>query len=204
MNSREIGQWCLDNKKYLYGIILKHDKNMWNLDDNYNHLVAELMNKCKAFDETKGVKFITYVYRIAHGVVGRYILKNRLNFSYPDWVVSTKKGKQFLENSNIENTIQYGLGFNQDIMESRIIDINKRDVDQDYDRQTLVRKINDIIENKLPKQQKIFMRYKYNENLEQVHTLVDYSKAFGVTVQAGKNNEMKAIKNIRKQLGVNI
>lgn len=204
MNSREIGQWCLDNKKYLYGIILKHDKNMWNLEDNYNHLVVELMKKCQNFNSNKGVKFITYVYRIAHGVLGKYILKKRLTLSYPDWVVSTPKGRQLITDSNIESTIQGGLGFNPDIMESKMIDINFKDIDLEYDKKELIDKVNKIIDNKLPKQQKIFMRYRYNYYLEPVHTLTDYSKAFGVTVQAGKNNEVKAIKNIRKILGVDI
>lgn len=204
MNSKEIGQWCLDNKKYLYGIILKHDRNMWNLDDNYNHLVIELMKRCQKFNPDKGVKFVTYVYRIAHGVLGSYSLRKRLNFSYPDWVVSTPKGRQLITDLNIENTIQCSLGFNPDIMESKMVDINLRDVDLEYDKKGLIDKINEIIDNKLPRQQKIFMRYRYNYYLEPVHTLTEYAKTFGVTIQAGKNNEVKAIKNIRKILGVKI
>lgn len=200
MNSREIGQWCLDNKQYLYKIILRHDKNAWNLQDNYNHLVCELMRTCQKFNPDKGIKFITYVYRPANGIMDKYMTRKRLKLSYPDWIVNTPKGKQIIKDMNIENNIQGGLGFIPDFMENKIININTRDKDAEIDKQNLINKINYIINKYLPPVQKRFMEYRYDKDLRQIHTLNEYAKEFNVTYQAGKNNEIKAIKTIRKRL----
>ena len=202
MNSKEIGQWCLDNKKYLAKIILRHDRKFSNFEDNFNHLVCELMKTCSGYNPNKGVKFITYVYRPANGIMGKYMTRKRLKLSYPDWIVNTPKGKQVIEKMNIENNITGGFGFVPDFVEGRAIDINKTDRDAELDRQNLIAKINHIIENHLPPVQKRFMEYRYDKELRQVHTLNEYAQAFGVTYQAGKNNELSAIKTIQKRLGI--
>ena len=44
MNIKETYNWCVKNKNLIRKIIYKYDKNLENLDDNYNEIILNLSN----------------------------------------------------------------------------------------------------------------------------------------------------------------
>ena len=76
MKSKELGQWCVDNKAMLAKIIMKYDRYPDNFQDNFNHLTLRLMERGIKFKEGIGIKFSTYAYPFILGEMKKYIREN--------------------------------------------------------------------------------------------------------------------------------
>ena len=83
MNSKEIGQWCVDNKAMLAKIIMKYDRYPDNFQDKFNHLTLRLMERGIKFKEGIGIKFSTYAYKILSREMATYMNWRLSRLSYP-------------------------------------------------------------------------------------------------------------------------
>lgn len=200
MNSKEIGQWCLENKKMFYKIISKFDRDQDNAEDNFNQIVLALMKKGTAFNSSRGTKFTTYAYIIATNEMVEYSRRKRCKLSYPHYCLTRKEEAKKIMNSVAEQGKSFG-----SIPDYVEIHAGAKDLsflDDMIDRAEAFKKVNYIINNYLPPIQKRLMNYRYNENLECVGTLVDYALLYGVSPAAAFGLEKSAIKNIQKRLGL--
>lgn len=200
MDSKEIGQWCLDNKKMIGKIILKYDRYPDHFQDNFNHLTMRLMKKGTSFNSNKGRKFSTYAYTILVREMIEYINWKTCKLSYPH--VCLTMNKYIKARTDLEKD-SLSFGAIPDFIEAKAGAKDLTNIEEGLDKEILKRKIQSITKYILtPTQRKLF-EYRYNDNLELWHTLQECADAFGFTTTRGAQLERKVIQKIRDYLYLN-
>ena len=202
MNIKETYKWCVKNKNLIRKIIYKYDKNLENLDDNYNEIILKLFEVCHNFNPDKGASFTTYAYYVLDREMLYYNRKKRCELSYPKYILtnseaykkhSPDKDKfQPLYKFEVDKDFSFKDGITSELQES---------IDKTLDRIKLKYLVTQSIEL-LPPKQKRLMQYKYDSNFTQVHSATEAAREFGTSVAAVSKNEKDAIRNIKKMIGV--
>ena len=202
MNIKETYKWCINNKNLIRKIIYKYDKNLENLDDNYNEIILKLFEVCHNFNPNKGASFTTYAYYVLDREMLYYNRKKRCELSYPKYILTNNeayknhrpdKAKfQPLYKFEVDKDFSFKDGITSELQES---------IDKTLDRIKVKYLVTQSIEL-LPPKQKRLMQYKYDSNFTQVHSSTEAAREFGTSVAAVSKNEKDAIRNIKKMIGV--
>ena len=202
MNIKETYNWCVKNKNLIRKIIYKYDKNLENLDDNYNEIILKLFEVCHNFNPNKGASFTTYAYYVLDREMLYYNRKKRCELSYPKYILTNNEAYkkhnpdkdkfQPLYKFEVDKDFSFKDGITSELQES---------IDKTLDRIRLKYLVTQSIEL-LPLKQKRLMQYKYDSNFTQVHSATEAAREFGTSVAAVSKNEKDAIRNIKKMIGV--
>ena len=202
MNIKETYKWCINNKNLIRKIIYKYDKNLENLDDNYNEIILKLFEVCHNFNPNKGASFTTYAYYVLDREMLYYNRKKRCELSYPKYILTNNEAYknhrpdkdkfQPLYKFEVDKDFSFKDGITSELQES---------IDKTLDRIRLKYLVTQSIEL-LPPKQKRLMQYKYDSNFTQVHSATEAAREFGTSVAAVSKNEKDAIRNIKKMIGV--
>ena len=202
MNIKETYKWCIKNKNLIRKIIYKYDKNLENLDDNYNEIILKLFEVCHNFNPNKGASFTTYAYYVLDREMLYYNRKKRCELSYPKYILTNNEAYknhrpdkdkfQPLYKFEVDKDFSFKDGITSELQES---------IDKTLDRIKLKYLVTQSIEL-LPPKQKRLMQYKYDSTFTQVHSATEAAREFGTSVAAVSKNEKDAIRNIKKMIGV--
>ena len=202
MNIEETYKWCIKNKNLIRKIIYKYDKNLENLDDNYNEIILKLFEVCHNFNPNKGASFTTYAYYVLDREMLHYNRKKRCELSYPKYILTNNEAYknhrpdkdkfQPLYKFEVDKDFSFKDGITSELQES---------IDKTLDRIKLKYLVTQSIEL-LPPKQKRLMQYKYDSTFTQVHSATEAAREFGTSVAAVSKNEKDAIRNIKKMIGV--
>ena len=202
MNIEETYKWCIKNKNLIRKIIYKYDKNLENLDDNYNEIILKLFEVCHNFNPNKGASFTTYAYYVLDREMLYYNRKKRCELSYPKYILTNNEAYknhrpdkdkfQPLYKFEVDKDFSFKDGITSELQES---------IDKTLDRIKLKYLVTQSIEL-LPPKQKRLMQYKYDSTFTQVHSATEAAREFGTSVAAVSKNEKDAIRNIKKMIGV--
>lgn len=202
MNINETQKWCIKNKNLIRKIIYKYDKNLENLDDNYNEIVTKLFEVCHNFNDKKGASFTTYAYYILDREMLYYSRHKLCTLSYPKYILTNKETYQKYKPDLIKFEPLYKFELDNDFSFESKQDSNlQANIDEMLDKIKLKRLVSQSFEY-LPAKQKKVMQYKYDNNFVQIHTSTEAAKEFGTSVAAISKNEKDAIRNIKKMIGV--
>lgn len=197
MNSKEIGQWCLDNKKMIGKIILKYDRYPDHFQDNFNHLTLKLMMKGTKFNPTKGRKFSTYAYTILSREMVEYLNWKVSKLSYPHINLTTNKYNQKRVELESESL---SFGAIPDFIEAKAGAKDLTEMEERLDSEALRNKIKTIVENYITPTQKSLFKYRYNEDFIPVHTFEECGEMFGYSTTRAAQLERKVIDKIKTYL----
>lgn len=197
MNSKEIGQWCLDNKKMISKIIMKYDRYPDNYQDNFNHLTYVLMNKGVKFKENKGNKFSTYAYIILNREMVEYLNWKTSNLSYPHYALTSNR--MIETRMNLEKNSK-SFGAIPDFVEAKAGAKDLSFIDDNIDSELFKRRVNKIVNEYTTPVQRNLFKYRYNEDLTIKHGFKECSEMFGFSITRAQQLEVKVINKIRKYL----
>lgn len=197
MNSKEIGQWCIDNKKMISKIIMKYDRYPDNYQDNFNHLTLRLMTKGVKFKESKGIKFSTYAFTILSREMAEYFSWKTSKLSYPHYVLTTNKMTD--TRMDIERHSK-SFGSIPDFVEAKAGAKDLTFIDEDIDSSILKKRVNKIVNEYTTPTQRNLFKYRYNDDLIQIHSFQECAEMFGFTTTRAKQLEDKVTDKIRKYL----
>lgn len=197
MNSKEIGQWCLDNKKMISKIIMKYDRYPDNYQDNFNHLAYMLMNKGIKFKESKGIKFSTYAYTILNREMIEYLNWKTSNLSYPHYALTSNRMIEI--RMELEKNSK-SFGAIPDFVEAKAGAKDLSFIDEDIDSELLKSKVNKIVNEYVTPTQRSLFKYRYNDDLTIKHGFQECADMFGFSCARAKQLEDKVIDKIRKHL----
>lgn len=197
MNSKEIGQWCLDNKKMISKIIMKYDRYPDNYQDNFNHLTYMLMNKGVKFKENKGIKFSTYAFTILNREMIEYFTWKTSKLSYPHYVLTTNKMAE--TRMNLEKKSK-SFGSIPDFVEAKAGAKDLSFIDENIDSELFKKRVNKIINKYVTPTQRNLFKYRYDEDLTIKHGFQECADMFGFSTARAKQLENKVIDKIRKYL----
>lgn len=197
MNSKEIGQWCLDNKKMISKIIMKYDRYPDNYQDNFNHLTYKLMDKGVKFKENKGIKFSTYAFIILNREMIEYFNWKTSKLSYPHYVFTTNK----MTETRMELEKQSkSFGVIPDFVEAKAGAKDLSFIDENTDSEIFKKKVNKVVNEYVTPTQRNLFKYRYNEDLSIKHGFQECADMFGFSIARAKQLENKVIDKIRKYL----
>lgn len=197
MDAREIGQWCLDNKRMISKIIMKYDRYPDNYQDNFNYLSYMLMTKGIKFEENRGIKFSTYAFPILNRGMIEYLAWKTSKLSYPHYVLTTNKMKE--TRMNLEKKSK-SFGVIPDFVEAKAGAKDLSFIDEDIDSEIFRRKVNKIVNEYTTPTQRNLFKYRYNDDLTIKHGFQECADMFGFSVARAKQLENKVIGKIRKYL----
>lgn len=197
MNSKEIGQWCLDNKKMISKIIMKYDRYPDNYQDNFNHLAYMLMTKGVKFKESKGIKFSTYAFTILNREMIEYFTWKTSKLSYPHYVLTTNKMTE--TRMNLEKQSK-SFGSIPDFVEAKAGAKDLSFIDEDIDSEFLRKRVNKIVNEYVTPTQRNLFKYRYNDDLTIKHGFQECADMFGFSTARAKQLEDKVVDKIRKYL----
>ena len=202
MNIKETYNWCVKNKNLIRKIIYKYDKNLENLDDNYNEIILKLFEVCHNFNPNKGASFTTYAYYVLDREMLYYNRKKRCELSYPKYILTNNEAYKKHNPDKDKFQPLYKFEVDKDFsFEDRFSSELRESIDKVLDRMRLKYLVTRSIEFLPPKQKKV-MQYKYDSNFVQVHSSTEAAREFGTSVAAVSKNEKDAIRNIKKMIGV--
>lgn len=202
MNIEETYKWCVKNKNLIRKIIYKYDKNLENLDDNYNEIILKLFEVCHNFNPNKGASFTTYAYYVLDREMLYYNRKKRCELSYPKYILTNNEAYKKYNPDKDKFQPLYKFEVNKDFsFEDRFSSELRESIDKVLDRIRLKYLVTRSIELLPPKQKRI-MQYKYDSNFTQIHSATEAAREFGTSVAAVSKNEKDAIRNIKKMIGV--
>lgn len=197
MNSKEIGQWCIDNKAMLAKIIMKYDRYPDNFQDNFNHLTLRLMERGIKFKEGIGIKFSTYAYKILSREMATYMNWRLSKLSYPYVALTTNKYSKrrvALERGSVT------FGAIPDFIEAKAGAKDLTEMEEHMDSEALRAKIKRIVENYITPTQKSLFKYRYNEDFIPIHSFKECGEMFGYSATRGAQLERKVIDKIKTYL----
>lgn len=197
MNSKEIGQWCIDNKAMLAKIIMKYDRCPDNFQDNFNHLTLRLMERGIKFKEGIGIKFSTYAYKILSREMATYMNWRLSKLSYPYVALTTNKYSKrrvALERGSVT------FGAIPDFIEAKAGAKDLTEMEEHMDSEALRAKIKTIVENYITPTQKSLFKYRYNEDFIPIHSFKECGEMFGYSTTRAAQLERKVIDKIKTYL----
>ena len=200
MNSKEIGNWCVENKAVIAKIIMKYDRYPDNFQDNFNHLTFRLMERGVKYQPTKGRKFSTYAYTILVREMIEYLNWKTSKLSYPHMNLTVNKYNQ--KRIELEKG-SYSFGAIPDFIEAKAGAKDLSDIELNLDSEALKKKLNNIINYALTPTQKALFKYRYNDDFEIAHTFQECSDMFGYTTTRAAQLERKVINKVRDYLKLN-
>ena len=202
MNIKETYNWCVKNKNLIRKIIYKYDKNLENLDDNYNEIILKLFEVCHNFNPNKGASFTTYAYYVLDREMLYYNRKKRCELSYPKYILTNNEAYKKHNPDKDKFQTLYKFEVDKDFsFEDKFSSELRESIDKVVDRIRLKYLVTRSIEFLPPKQKRV-MQYKYDSTFTQVHSATEAAREFGTSVAAVSKNEKDAIRNIKKMIGV--
>lgn len=197
MNSKEIGQWCVDNKAMLAKIIMKYDRYPDNFQDNFNHLTLRLMDCGTKFKDGIGIKFSTYAYKILSREMFTYKKWRLSKLSYPHTALTMNKYSKrrvVLERGSVT------FGAIPDFIEAKAGAKDLTEMEERIDSEILRAKIKTIVENYITPTQKSLFQYRYDEDFMPVRSFKECGEMFGYSTTRAAQLERKVIDKIKTYL----
>ena len=197
MNSKEIGQWCVNNKAMLAKIIMKYDRYPDNFQDNFNHLTLRLMERGTKFKEGIGIKFSTYAYKILSREMATYMNWRLSRLSYPYAALTMNKYSKkrvALEKGGVT------FGAIPDFIEAKAGAKDLTEMEERIDSEALRAKMKTIVENYLTPTQKSLFQYRYDEYFMPIHSFKECGEMFGYSTTRAAQLERKVIDKVKTYL----